>query len=234
MSRKSPDDLSTEQLTATLAAGAPAAAAAATATPPAAVAAAGAAAAAQAPSRKKVRKRKTLAEYAKDIRALHWPTVTDAQVWSSEAGGFAIMPRTAGMVAEVVIREAHKKMFKTSSAAGITYMTVWLHSQASGVARIDSEEDAAFESGYGGERGVTTFRRHMRTLKTMGFIDFVEESRGRVKWILIFNPYQVVRKLHEDGHLETQTFRAVTERAMGIGVSHELDEEEGGPADAAQ
>lgn len=185
-------------------------------------------------ARKKARKRKTLTEYAKDIRELHWPTVTDEQVWSSEAGGFAIVPRTAGMVAEVVIREAHRKMFNASSAAGTTYMTVWLHSQASGVSRIESEEDASFESGYGGERGVTTFRRHLRTLKQMGFIDFIEESRGRVKWILIFNPYQVVKKLYDDGHLQKQTFRAVSERAMGIGVSHELDEEEGGTADAAQ
>lgn len=191
-------------------------------------------AAAPPPARKKARKRKTLTEYAKDIRELHWPSVTDDQVWSSETGGFAIVPRTAGMVAEVVIRKAHKKMFNASSAAGTTYMTVWLHSQTSGVARIESEEDAAFESGYGGERGVTTFRRHLRTLKTMGFIDFIEESRGRVKWVLIFNPYQVVKRLHDDGHLDRQTFRAVSERAMGIGVSHELDEEEGGPADAAQ
>lgn len=186
------------------------------------------------PARKKARKRKSLTEYAKDIRELHWPTVTDEQVWSSEAGGFAIVPRTAGMVAEVVIREAHKRMFDASSAAGTTYLTVWLHSQACGVARLESEEDAAFESGYGGERGVTTLRRHLRTLKQMGFIDFIEESRGRVKWILIFNPYQVVKKLHEDGHLSEQTFRAVSERAMGIGVSHELDVEEGGTADASE
>jgi hypothetical protein len=185
------------------------------------------------PARKKARKRKTLTEYAKEIRGLHWPAVTDDQVWSSEAGGFAIVPRTAGMVAEVVIREAHKKMFNASSAAGTTYMTVWLHSQSNGVARIESEEDAAFESGYGGERGVTTFRRHLRTLKTMGFIDFIEESRGRVKWVLIFNPYQVVKKLHDAGHLDSQTFRAVSERAMGIGVSHELEEEEGGQVDVA-
>lgn len=201
------------------------------ATPPAATIPTGAP---PSPVRRKARKRKTLTEYAKDIRELHWPSVTDDQVWSSETGGFAIVPRTVGMVAQVVIREAHKKMFNTSSAAGTTYMTVWLHSQASGVARIESEEDAAFESGYGGERGVTTFRRHLRTLKTMGFIDFIEESRGRVKWILIFNPYQVVKKLHDDGHLDRQTFRAVSERAMGIGVSHELDEEEGGLTDAAQ
>ena len=147
---------------------------------------------------------------------------------------FQLVKITLDALYEVVIPEAHKKMFNASSAAGTTYMTVWLHSQASGVARIESEEDAAFESGYGGERGVTTFRRHLRTLKQMGFIDYIEESRGRVKWILIFNPYQVVKKLHDDGHLERQTFRAVSERAMGIGVSHELDEEEGGPADATQ
>lgn len=92
-------------------------------------------------------------------------------------------------------------------------MTIWMHSRASGVARIESEEDAAFESGYGGERGVTTYRRHLRTLKQMGFVDFVEEGRGRVKWVLLFNPYQVVKKLYKEGHLDKHVFRAVSERA---------------------
>lgn len=143
-----------------------------------------------------------------------------------------MIPRTAGMVAEVVIKEAHKKMFGASSGAGATYMTIWLHVMACGVARIDSEEDAAFEAGYGGERAVTTFRRHLRTLKKMGFIDLVE-SRGRIKWVLIFNPYQVVKRLHEEGNLTSDTFKAVSDRAMAIGVSHEL-EEEGEPDNAIQ
>lgn len=186
-----------------------------------------------APKRAK-RKRKSLTEWAKDIRALYWASVTDDQVWSSAAGGWTSIPRALGLICEVAIREAHKKMFKASSAAGTTYMTIWMHSQASGVARIESEEDAAFESGYGGERGITTFRRHLRTLKQMGFIDFIEEGRGRVKWVLIYNPYQVVKKLHEDGHLDKHVFRAVSERAIGIGVSHELEDEEVGAADAAK
>ncbi|WP_342619570.1 hypothetical protein [Rhodoferax sp. GW822-FHT02A01] len=201
---------------------------------PAASPPASAAIPAQAPKKGKVRKRKTLAEWAKDIRALHWAAIADEQVWSSAGGGWTAMPRAVGLICEVVVKEAHKKMFNASSAAGTTYMTLWMHSQASGIARVESEEDAAFESGYGGERGVTTFRRHLRTLKQMGFIDFVEESRGRVKWVLLFNPYQVVKKLHEEGHLDKQIFRAVSERAMGIGVSHEMEDEEGGAPDAAK
>ena len=182
----------------------------ATSAPPAATAAP----AATLPTKKgKSRKRKTLTEWAKDIRALYWSAITDDQVWSSSAGGWTAMPRAVGLICEVAVKEAHKKMFNASSAAGTTYMTIWMHSQASGVARIESEEDAAFESGYGGERGVTTYRRHLRTLKQMGFVDFVEEGRGRVKWVLLFNPYQVVKKLYEEGHLDKHVFRAVSERA---------------------
>ena len=203
----------------------------ATSAPPAATAAP----AATLPTKKgKSRKRKTLTEWAKDIRALYWSAITDDQVWSSSAGGWTAMPRAVGLICEVAVKEAHKKMFNASSAAGTTYMTIWMHSQASGVARIESEEDAAFESGYGGERGVTTFRRHLRTLKQMGFIDFVEEGRGRVKWVLLFNPYQVVKKLYEGGHLDKHVFRAVAERAIGIGVSHELEDEEVGAANVAK
>lgn len=126
----------------------------------------------------------------------------------------------------MVIKEAYKKKYKASSAAGTTYTTVWLHYLGHGMSRIENETDAALESGYGGERGVTTFRRHMRVLKDLGFVDFVEETRGRVKWVLLHNPYQVVKKLFQDGHIDKTTFSMLCERADAIGAGDELDDEE--------
>lgn len=174
-------------------------------------------------SRKPKRRRTSIDEAAKAYRAIHFPTVKDEHVWSTVDGGWASIPRALGMVATVVIKEAHKSKLKSPSAAGVTYMTLWLRSQASGMARIESESDAALESGYGGERGVTTFRRHLRSLKDLGFIDYFEESRGRVKWVLLNNPYRVVRQLFEEGLITKATFSAVQERAQAVGGADEFD-----------
>ncbi len=146
-------------------------------------------------------------------------------MWVSGSGGWASIPRPTGLIATLVIREAHKAKFGGSSAAGTTYMTLWLHLQGHGMARIENEGDAALESGYGGERGITTFRRHLRTLKELGFVEYIEESRGRVKWVALLNPYQVVKKLMSDGHISKATYSLVTERADAIGVGDEFEDE---------
>lgn len=157
---------------------------------------------------------------------MHFPTIKDEDVWDRGRGAWASLPRPMGLISNVVIKEAHKKKYKTSSAAGTTYTTVWLHYQGHGMSRIENEADAALESGYGGERGITTLRRHMRTLKDLGFIEFVEESRGRVKWVLIHNPYQVTKQLYADGYIDKTTYSTVFERADALGVGDEFDDSE--------
>jgi hypothetical protein len=168
-------------------------------------------------------KRKSISDTGKSYRAVHFPHIQDDGLWSSQRGGWASVPRPAGLIANVVIKEAYRNKFGGSSAAGTTYSTLWLHWQGYGMARIESEADAALESGYGGERGITTFRRHIKTLRDLGFIEYHEESRGRVKWVLMHSPYQIVKKLYEDGLIARATFTAVTERADSIGVGVEFD-----------
>lgn len=186
----------------------------------------GSATAAPPPPRRPKRKRKSLVDTAKQYRETHFPAIKDEDVWDRERGGWASLPRPIGLIANVVIKEAHKRKYKTSSAAGTTYTTVWLHYQGYGMSRIENETDAALESGYGGERGVTTFRKHMRALKELGFIDFIEESRGRVKWVLVHNPYQIVKQLYEGDQIGKTTYSAIFERADSIGVGDEFDDGE--------
>lgn len=171
------------------------------------------------------RKRKPHADTARQYRQLHFSGVKDEDLWDRARGGWASLPRPVGLIANLVIKEAHKTKYRTSSAAGTTYTTLWLHYQDHGMARIESETDAALESGYGGERGITTFRRHLRTLKELGFIDYVEETRGRVKWVLLHNPYKVVKQLHADGLIERQTYSTTLERAAAVGAGGEFDDE---------
>ena len=125
----------------------------------------------------KARKRRNATETALDIRKLHWPAVKADQLWvlDGERGGFAQVPRTLSLFSELIIKQAVKAKTGVSSAAGATYNVLWMHTQGQGISRIENEADAALEAGYGGERGITTFRKHIRVLKDLGFIDYVEE-----------------------------------------------------------
>lgn len=175
-------------------------------------------------SKHTARKRAGAAETAREVRKLYWPTVHDDKLWllNGERGGFAQVPRTLSLFSEVVIKRAVKKKTGVSSSAGTTYTVLWLRTQGQGLAKIDSETDAALEAGYGGERGITTFRKHMRVLKDLRFVDFVEESRGRVKWVLMLNPYVVLKDLLAADLVDKRTYAAVLERVSAIGSSDEL------------
>ena len=176
------------------------------------------------PNKAAGKKKLTQSDAAREMRRLHWPLVKEEQLWllNGERGGFAQVPRTLSLISEVVIKQAVKKKTGVSSAAGSTYNVLWLRTQGEGISKIDNEADSALEAGYGGERGISTFRKHIRVLKDLGFIDFVEESRGRVKWVLMLNPYQVVKKLYDDGFVDKCHYAAVRERAQAIGSSGEL------------
>lgn len=169
------------------------------------------------------RRRKKAKETALAIRNLHWPKVQPAQLWllDGKRGGFAQVPRTLSLITNV-IKAAVKKKTGKSSAAGNTYTVLWLHIYGEGVAKIESEKEAAFEAGYGGERSVSTFRSHMYVLKDLGFIEFGEGPRGPMQWVLMLNPYMVLKKLYSDGLVEKKHYAALLERLSAIGSSDEL------------
>jgi len=173
---------------------------------------------------KGTRKKHNAEQTTRELRLLHWPDVKDDRLWllDGERGGFAQVPRTLSLFSEVIIKYAVKKKTGVSSAAGTTFNVLWLHTRGQGIARIENESDAALEAGYGGERGITTFRKHMRVLKGLGFVDFVEESRGRVKWVLLFNPYHVLKDLYATGLVEKTHYAAMLERLSAIGSSDEM------------
>lgn len=176
----------------------------------------------------KNRKKRKAEDTAREVRQLFFPTVQDKDLWllNGERGGFAQVPRTVSLFSEVIIKQAVKLKTGVTSAAGSTYNVLWLHTQGQGISKIENEADAALEAGYGGERGVTTFRKHMRVLKDLGFVDFVEESRGRVKWVLMLSPYVVLKKLYADGLVDKKHYAAVLERVAAIGSSDELKEDD--------
>lgn len=173
----------------------------------------------------KVQKRDRRKEQALAIRGATWPSVGPEKLWilDGKRGGFAQVPRTLSLLMNI-IKDAVKKKTGKTSAASNTYLVLWLHSQGEGVARVENEEEVAFEAGYGGERSKSTFRAHMKVLEDLGFIAYGGGARGPFEWVLLYNPYQVLQKLNSQSLVEERHYTAMVQLLQGIGASKELQE----------
>lgn len=168
-----------------------------------------------------------------DIRKVHWPDANEEDLWvlskEKKRNGFAQVPRTLSMVANIANDLAKRKQEK-SVPVGKTYFVLWLHQFGEGLVRIHSEAQIAYEAGYGGQRNVSTFRQHMEILKDLGFIDFRKGVKGPMHYVLIWNPYTVIKRLHsqvdEFGEklVSNEQYAAFVERTNDIGSRGELAE----------
>lgn len=159
-----------------------------------------------------------------DLRNLHWPDIKDEDLWllgDRKRGGFAQVPRTLSIIMNV-INDITKRDSGKAVPAGKTYLVLWLRVFDEGFVRIDSESEVAYEAGYHGERNVATFHNHMQILKKLGFIDFRRGTKGPMQYVLMLNPYKVVKQLHTDKLIPTEQYAALIERAGAIGAAQEL------------
>lgn len=150
------------------------------------------------------------------MRKALWPTVTDEQLWlRSDRDGFTTIPRTMPLFMEL-IADVSKQVSPKSVPAGKSYLVLWCRVFDEGMVKIDVETIAAMEAGYTGERNVTTWREHLRVLKELGFVDFKPGPAGPYQYVLLLNPYHVVKALYAKGWVQQVTYTAILQRAQEI------------------
>jgi hypothetical protein len=188
----------------------------------------------EAPNVKQAQKKAEKAKQTNiDLRKVHWADVKDEDIWllsnEHKRFGFAQVPRTLSLVINI-INDIAKKKYGKAIPAGKTYFALWLHHYGEGLVRIASEAQIAYEAGYGGQRNVSTFRQHMEVLKQIGFIDFRKGVKGPMHYVLLLNPYNVMKRLRdqkdETGEklLSDEQYAALVERVNDIGSRSELEE----------
>jgi hypothetical protein len=148
-----------------------------------------------------------------------WPDLAKERLWLREdktRKGFTTMPRTMPMIINLINDISKRVTNGRAVPAGKSYLVLWCRVFDEGFLKIENESAAALEAGYAGERNVTTWREHMTVLKALGFIDSKEGLSGEFHYILIFNPYQVIKALHAKGWIQQVSYTALFERAMEI------------------
>ncbi|MGL5554891.1 MAG: hypothetical protein ACRDC8_06330, partial [Aeromonas veronii] len=137
-------------------------------------------------------KKKTKAHRnAMTMRKEIWPDLDENMLWHRTLhDGYSSIPRTMSIMMNI-IDDLAKKHTGKSVPAGKTYFGLWCRVWDENMLIIENEVSYALEAGYLGERNVTTWRKHMQTLKELGFIDVKDGAYGPYNYVLLFNPYLI-------------------------------------------
>lgn len=124
------------------------------------------------------------------VRQQYWPSVTDDDLWlRSETKGFTTIPRGISIIMRIMDSLSPQKPLSN------TYMALWCYGYDEMTVTIQKPRQMALESGFTGQRAETTWRERMRRLEELGFILSAKGFSGDFHYVLLLNPYEVVKNL---------------------------------------
>lgn len=158
------------------------------------------------------KKRKTKMEVkAAKLRNEFWPAIKDNDLWDRlRNDGFTTVPRTMALIMEII------DSLSKNHPAGQAYFVLWCHVFYESFVIIDNPLVFAAETGFTGERALTTWKNRMKILQELGFIDAKDGASGDFNYVLILNPHIVIQKLRE--RIQEPHFRQIYNRALDIGA----------------
>lgn len=172
-------------------------------------------------TQKKKRKSKAHLNMMK-MRSELWPDLDVGMLWDRNLNdGYSTIPRTLSLITNI-IDDLSKKHTGKSLPAGKTYFGLWCRVWDENMLTIENEAVYAVEAGYSGERNVTTWRAHMKVLLELGFIDAREGAYGPYNYVLMYNPYLVLKKLK--AKIPSASYQLLVQRAIEIGADGDLIE----------
>ncbi len=129
------------------------------------------------------------------LRRKLWPLIEDRDLWLRKArDGFATIPRTMPIVLTIMDGMAQGKRVSA------TYLDLWCRMMDEMFVQIQSPQNMAFASGFEGERAVRTWRERMHWLQDHGFISTRPGAGGELSYVILLNPYHVIRRHYEADH----------------------------------
>jgi hypothetical protein len=101
--------------------------------------------------------------------------------------------------------------------AGRVYFDLWCRSFDDYVIEVRDEYDAAFSSGYEGQRAIRSWRERIEVLESLGFIRTKTAPHGSYRYVLMLDPHEVIKKLNENGKIAEDEWLALKALLASIG-----------------
>ncbi|MCO1372479.1 hypothetical protein L0Z42_18435 [Burkholderia multivorans] len=173
-------------------------------------------------------RRLKMAERAQQLQDLHFPGVSEVWLWHRKRNdGFITIPRTLPIVMQAI--DAQSK----GTPAGHTLFCLWARSPDHPVLSIDNTSTFAAEAGFVGERAVDTWRRRMRKLRELNFVQAKPGASGEFHYVLLLNPNAVMEWMRSVGRVQDELYSRFIERATDVGAFGEIEAIRASLAEAA-
>ncbi|MES9853628.1 MAG: hypothetical protein ABW170_17565 [Candidatus Thiodiazotropha sp. L084R] len=148
------------------------------------------------------------------LRKQLWGDIAPETIWNRKLNdGYTTIPRTMPIVFQIMDDLSEK-----SKPISSTYFSLWCRVFDESFIEIKSPDEMAFESGYSGQRAVSTWKARMKILSNLGFIDAKEGASGQYNYVLLKNPYMVIKEHYKNKKIQEGKFNALFARAQEVGA----------------
>ncbi|WP_272679125.1 hypothetical protein [Providencia sp. PROV019] len=149
------------------------------------------------------------------INELWGEDLDDLNVWNRKIhDGFTTIPRTLTYINRIL-----DYLSGVGAPVSQTYLSLWCRIFDEGFIEIRDKEAIAYESGFSGQRAVTTWMGRMKKLKELGFILTKPGTAGEFHYVLMLNPLSVIRdKYEQDGVVKDERYYALYNRMLEVGA----------------
>ena len=146
------------------------------------------------------------------LRQEFWPDLEDEAFWNRKNfTGFTTIPRTIPLIMLVVDQLDTKN-------AGRVYFDLWCRAFDDYIVELKDESEAAFASGYIGQRAVRSWRERMDIIEEYGFVRIKKGPNGTYRYIALLDPHLVIEDLKCRGLVSEKLFDAYRAQMIEIGA----------------
>ena len=103
------------------------------------------------------------------------------------------------------------------------YLELWSRLMDEGFVTLNRPEEMAFHAGFEGQRALRTWRDRIRKLDELGFVKLRDGPLGDFSYVLIVNPYHVIKRAHLKGEIQARKWEAILVRSAELEIG-DLDE----------
>ena len=163
-------------------------------------------------------KRMSMADRAQQQMDVHFPNMPPAWMWRRKTNdGYTTLPRTLPIVMQAI--DAQSK----GQPAGHTLFCLWSRAPDHPVVTIENPITFASEAGFVGERAVDTWRRRMKRLRELWFIQTKPGPSGEFHYVLLHNPNAAMEWMRHNGLVQDGLYSRFIDRVIDVGAFSEIE-----------
>ena len=151
----------------------------------------------------------------RQLRDSLWPDVPADKLWDRKTSvGWLSVPRAMPLLLRAMDALAPK-----GKPVAATYLDLWCRTYDNSFVVASNPFEMAFCSGFSGERGRHTWIARIRQLEELGFILIEPGPSGPVNYVLLKNPFHVMRRYIDEDKLPSQVANALRARMTEVGAT---------------